>query len=73
MPARPSKVSRLIARLGSLLGKGKPKPFFFGVRGSNHIAPDSVQQWLLTRAAAKRARRAALPFASKYAKANAAR
>lgn len=74
MPSRPAHVSKkqsVLARiLGRVLGAGKPTPFSTGVSSTHRSRPAWVQEYFKSRAAEKRARRAAKPGCSTYARQN---
>lgn len=70
-PKQHSKKDSLLARLvGRMLGAGKPKVFSVGVSSTHRSRPAWVQEYFKSRAAEKRARRAARPGCSTYARAN---
>jgi hypothetical protein len=59
----------LLSMFGATPIAGLPS-FSIGIASSRHRAPAHVQEWYRRRAEAKRARRAANPHASNYARAN---
>lgn len=70
-PKQYTKKDSLLARLvGRMLGAGKPTPFSIGVSSTHRSRPAWVQEYFKSRAAEKRARRAAKPGCSTYARQN---